>query len=154
MRDPRYAQIAKVLRLFLPKIDRSGRRRRKFNAFALKNASPSLKPGSWKRQRSLRMVSLQLYHLLTRSTRKKWLNLWSVRQISPGFLQTLQSKLSILLYLFLAVPDRYRQVPRLPLGSQGRLQLMPGHCASPCWKHTRVLGLLVLDPVLLPSTRL
>ena len=47
------------------------------------------------------MVSLQLYHLLTE---KSWLNLWSVRRISPGFLRTLQCRLSILLYMFLAVP--------------------------------------------------
>ena len=46
VRDPWYAQIAKVLMLFLPKIARSGRRRRRFNAFALKNASLSLKPDS------------------------------------------------------------------------------------------------------------
>ncbi|WP_419623790.1 hypothetical protein, partial [Thiolapillus sp.] len=44
--DPRYALTAMVLTLHLPKSSRSGRRRR-FNAFALRNASPSLKPGSW-----------------------------------------------------------------------------------------------------------
>ena len=38
--DPRYALIAMVLTLHLPKIARSGKRRRRFNAFALKNASP------------------------------------------------------------------------------------------------------------------
>ncbi|WP_419636433.1 hypothetical protein, partial [Thiolapillus sp.] len=45
--DPRYALTAMVLTLHLPKSARSGRRRRRFNAFALRNASPSLKPGSW-----------------------------------------------------------------------------------------------------------
>ena len=35
--DPRYALIGMVLTLHLPKIARSGRRRRRFNAFALKN---------------------------------------------------------------------------------------------------------------------
>ena len=40
--DPRYALIAMVRTLYLPKIARSGRRRRRFNAFALKNAYPSL----------------------------------------------------------------------------------------------------------------
>ena len=43
---PRYALTAMVLMLHLPKIARSGRRRR-FNAFMLKNASPSLKTDSW-----------------------------------------------------------------------------------------------------------
>ena len=100
------------------------------------------------------MVSLQLYHLLTWSTEKSRLNLWSVRQISPGFLRTHQCRLSILLYMFLAVPNRYRPVPRLPLISQSRFWLTPRHCASPRWKRIRFWGLLVLDPVLPPSTRL
>ena len=76
-------------------------------------------------------VSLQLYHLLTWSTRKRWLNLWSVRQISHGFLRTFQCRLSILLYMFLAVSERYRPVPRFPLGSQGQLRPTLRHCGSP-----------------------
>ena len=47
VRDPRYALIAVVLTLLLPKNARSGRRRRRFNAFALRNVSPFLRPDSW-----------------------------------------------------------------------------------------------------------
>ena len=47
VKDPRYALIAVVLTLLLPKIARSGRRRRRFNAFALRNASTFLRPDSW-----------------------------------------------------------------------------------------------------------
>ena len=45
--DPKYALTAMVLTLHLLKIARYGRRRRRFNAFALKNASPFLKLDSW-----------------------------------------------------------------------------------------------------------
>ena len=46
-----------------------------------------------------------------------WLNLWSVRQISPGFLQTLQCRLLFASHLHLVVPDQYQLVLRLPPGS-------------------------------------
>ena len=52
----------------LPKIARSGRMRR-FNAFALKNASPSLKPDRWWRRSTRQLCSFQVCLLPTLSTR-------------------------------------------------------------------------------------
>ena len=68
------------------------------------------------RHRSLPMIS--------------WLNLWSVRHLtwisSDTPVQTVHSVVHVS-----GGPDRYRPVPRLPPGSQGRFWPTPGHCASP-----------------------
>ena len=54
--DSGYAPAAMALMLHLPKIARSGRRIRRLNALALKNASPFLKPASWQRRNSRQLV--------------------------------------------------------------------------------------------------
>ena len=51
VRDPSCALIAMVPTLHWLKIARSGRRRRRFNEFALRNAHPFRKPDSWLKQR-------------------------------------------------------------------------------------------------------
>ena len=45
--DPKFAQFAMVLTPPPPKTAQSGRKRKKVNISALKNAFPSLKPESW-----------------------------------------------------------------------------------------------------------
>ena len=145
VKDPSCALIAMVPTLHRLKIPRSGRRRRRLNVSALRNAYPFRKPDIWLKPRC-RLLFLEVRPTPLPLPPEENPNLLNIRHPQHGFFQNVHLGRLSLTCVLLAEPDRYRPALRLPPGSRGRYRPTPGFRASPLSILRRQIGVQPIPP--------